>query len=216
MMVFAAPHDRRPFVQTPAPMRPIAAPARGSAASEEPSDEALLARVARRDLGALDALYARFGRPAFAVAYNVLCNAEAAEDVVQEVFLTVWRRAESYTSGRGSARTWLLSITRHRAIDVARARAVRPQGTPIDDVIGLAAPDEDPSAEAMRNIEASHVRAALDCLPGPQREVVELAFFSGFSYPEIAERVGIPLGTVKSRMRLALERLRGVLLTAAA
>jgi RNA polymerase sigma-70 factor (ECF subfamily) len=216
MTAFPALLERRSPLQPFAPTIVALPPAgRDEPATVEPTDELLLARIARRDLAALDTFYARYSRVAFSVAYHVLCNAESAEDVVQEVFLTVWRRADSYIAGRGSARTWLLSIVRHRAIDVARARAARPQGTPLDEVIGLAAPDDDPSAEALRRIEAANVRAALDCLPIAQREVVELAFFSGLSYPEIAEQTGVPLGTVKSRMRLALERLRGVLTAAA-
>lgn len=182
----------------------------------EPTDEALLTRVAQRDLDALDLLYERHGRSAFAVAYGIVRTAEAAEDVVQDAFLTAWRRAETYVPSRGSARTWLLSITRHRAIDVLRARASRPSGVSLDVAGALAAQDGDPSAEALRRIEATSVRAALDILPNAQRQVVELAFFSGLTYPEIAERIGLPLGTVKSRIRLALERLRLVLLPAQA
>jgi RNA polymerase sigma-70 factor, ECF subfamily len=178
---------------------------------ETEPDHELVARVARQEFGALDALYARYGRIAFSVAHRVLGDFEAAEDVVQEVFLTVWRRAHTYAPDRGSVRTWLLSITRNRAIDVARGRAARPHGVPLDDILALPAGD-DPAAEALRRIEATRVRAALERLPAAQRGVIELAFFSGFSYPEIAARIGIPLGTVKSRIRLALERLRVVLL----
>ena len=192
---------------------PFAPEAHGS---EGGSDETLLQRIAARDLDALDALYGRYGRTAFSVAYHVLNNAESAEDVVQEAFLTVWRRAESFCTERGSARTWLLSVVRHRAIDVARARAARTRGVPLDDVALVIAADDDPSSEALRRVEAAKVRAALTSLPVPQREVVELAFFAGLTYPEIAERVCIPLGTVKSRIRLALERLRGLLTTSQA
>lgn len=182
----------------------------------EPSDETLLARIAGRDLTALDLLYERHGRATFSVAYGILGAADAAEDVVQDAFLTVWRRASTFDPQRGNARTWLLTVARHRAIDVARSRAARPRGVPLEDAGVLAAPDGDPAAEALRRIEAVTVRRALDTLPGGQRQVVELAFFSGLSYPEIAERIGIPLGTVKSRVRLALERLRLVLLPAPA
>ena len=147
MMASVAPHGHRSPLQPPAPATaPIPAAGRDQSGAAEPSDEALLVRIARRDLSALDMLYARYGRVAFSVAYHILSNAESAEDVVQDVFPTVWWRADSYARGRGSARTWLLSIVRHRAIGVARA--VRPQGTPLDEVIGLVAPDDDPSAEA--------------------------------------------------------------------
>jgi RNA polymerase sigma-70 factor (ECF subfamily) len=214
MNVFPALRQQQPSAQTLV-IFPTVAVSPGQTIRDEPTDEVLLDRIARQELPALDELYARFGRTAFSVAYHILCNAESAEDVVQDVFMTVWRRADSFVPGRGSARTWLLSIVRHRAIDVARARAARPQGMPIDDLIGLAAADDDPSTEAMRRIDAANVRAALDSLPVLQRQVVELAFFSGFSYPEISEQIGVPLGTVKSRMRLALERLRSVLAPAA-
>lgn len=184
----------------------------GRAGSDEPvADEVLLGRIAGRDVSALDELYGRYGRIAFSVAYHIVGSAESAEDVVQEAFLTVWRRADSFVVGRGSARTWLLSVVRHRAIDLARSRASRPRGVPLEDFAVLAAPDGDPSDEAMRRIEGTTIRAALSGLPGSQRQVVELAYFSGLSYPEIADRIGVPLGTVKSRIRLATERLRGAL-----
>lgn len=198
-----------PILPTIAAITP--APA-GEQLSEEAPDEWLLARIAERDLSALDLLYRRYSRMTFGVAYHILCSAEAAEDVVQDAFLTVWRRAETYAADRGSARTWLLSVVRNRAIDLTRRGAGRPVGAPLEAVFELAAPDVDTSAEALARIEAARVRAALDCLPRLQREVVELAFFSGLSYPEIAVRVGIPLGTVKSRIRLALNRLRTVLI----
>ena len=179
---------------------------------ESEPDEVLLDRLTRRDADALDALYVRYGRTAFALAYRVLGNAEAAEDVVQEAFLSVWRHAETYQQTRGSARGWLLTVVRNRAIDSIRARESRPKiGASLDDMGSLAAPEGDPADDALRRVEAEKVRQALAVLPAEQRETVELAFFSGLSYPEVAERMGAPLGTVKSRMRLALERLRGVL-----
>lgn len=180
----------------------------------EPTDETLLMRVAQRDLAALDLLYERHGRAAFSVAYGVVGAVEIAEDVVQDAFLTIWRRADTYVPSRGSARTWLLTVARHRAIDIVRASSVRPSGVSLDAAGALAAQDSDPAAEALRRIEATSIRAALDVLPTAQRQVVELAFFSGLTYPEIAERIGLPLGTVKSRIRLALERLRLVLIPA--
>lgn len=182
----------------------------------EESTESLLLRVGRREVDALDALYARLGRLAFSVAYRVLNDQEAAEDVVQEAFLSVWRRAESYQPERASARTWLLTVVRYRAIDVARARAARPYASSLDDALALAGPDGDPADDALGRIDAEGVRAAVLNLPTDQRTTVELAFFGGLSYPEIAVRMGAPLGTVKSRMRLALERLRGILAEAQA
>ena len=181
---------------------------------ESEPDEVLLARLSRKDPEAVDALYSRYGRTAFALAYRVLGSPEAAEDAVQEAFLSVWRAAGTYQAARGSARGWLLSVVRNRAIDTLRAREARPKvGATLDQIGSLAAEEDDPADDALKRIEAVRVREALAALPDEQRRTVELAFFSGLSYPEVAARMGAPLGTVKSRMRLALERLRGLLLT---
>jgi RNA polymerase sigma-70 factor (ECF subfamily) len=180
---------------------------------ESEPDEILLARLSRRDPEALDALYTRYGRLAFALAYRVLGSPEAAEDAVQEAFLSIWRAAETYQQARGAARGWLLSVVRNRAIDMLRAREARPKvGATLDQIASLAADQSDPAEDALRRVEAVKVREALAALPEEQRHTVELAFFSGLTYPEVAARMGAPLGTVKSRMRLALERLRGLLL----
>ena len=182
-------------------------------ALETESDESLLSRLSEKDPTALDALYVRYGRIAFALAYRVLNDPEAAEDAVQEAFLTIWRRAESYQETRGVVRSWVLTVVRNRAIDMVRARQSRPKvGASLDDIGSLASPDADPADTALRNVEAVAVRAALAQLPQEQRLTVELAFFSGLTYPEVAARTNTPLGTVKSRMRLAMERLRGLLL----
>jgi RNA polymerase sigma-70 factor, ECF subfamily len=180
---------------------------------EPESDEVLLDRLTRRDADALDALYTRYGRLAFALAYRVVGSPEAAEDVVQEAFLSVWRNAASYQQVRGQVRGWLLTVVRNRAIDSLRAREARPKaGGTLDDLSWLPADESDPADDALRRVEAATIRGALSALPPEQRQTVELAFFSGLSYPEVAEKMGAPLGTVKSRMRLALERLRGLLL----
>jgi RNA polymerase sigma-70 factor (ECF subfamily) len=176
-------------------------------APERP-DEDLLRLVVARDETALAALYDRHGRTAFALACRVVGDAETAEEVVQEVFLAVWRRADSYRSDRGSVRGWLLTSVRNRAIDVLRARQSRPRTTFIDD-LPIAAPD-DPAQTALSLASGEQIRAAVAALPPDQRTAIELAYFAGLSYPEIAARLGIPLGTVKSRLRLALERLRGL------
>ena len=174
-------------------------------------DEMLFARVLQRDQAALTELYDRHGRAAYSLALRVVGNPETAEEVVQEAFMTLWRRAETYRPERGAPRSWLLTVVRNRAIDVLRGPGrAGPSLTPVTDDLPLAAPD-DPEAEAMRGVEGAAVRAALAGLPAEQREVVELAFFGGLAYPEVAERIGAPLGTVKSRMRLALHRLRGAL-----
>lgn len=176
------------------------------------SDEILLARIVRREDEALATLYDRHGRAAFALARQIVRDGETAEDVVQEAFLTLWRRAETYRPERGAVRAWLLTVVRNRAIDMLRSPSRSgPSATAasVDD-LNLVAPDN-PEQDAMRMVEGRVVRAALAELPPEQREVVELAYFAGLAYPEVAARMGIPLGTVKSRMRLALERLRVLL-----
>ena len=177
------------------------------------SDEALLVRLTQRDEEALALLYDRHGRAAYALARQIVRDAERAEDVVQEAFLAVWRRAETFRLERGSARSWLLAVTRNRAIDAIRGaeqRAGRYVSVAVEE-LPLMAPD-DPEGDTLRQVEGRLVRQALAELPPEQREVVTLAYFGGLSYPEVAERMGIPLGTVKSRMRLALERLRTLMI----
>lgn len=181
------------------------------------SDERLLDRLAARDMPALDALYERHARHAFALAYRCVGDAETAEEVVQDAFVLLWRSARTFDATRGGARGWLLTIVRNRAIDAMRARESRPKaGTALDDVDGVLSAVSDTCAEAMRAIEARTIRDAVATLPAPQRATVEMAFFSDLSYPEIAARLGAPLGTVKSRLRLALLRLRVMLATPAA
>lgn len=179
-------------------------------------DDALLERLVRRDEEALAILYDRHGRAAFSLAVRLVGDPETAEEVVQESFLAVWRRAETYRTERGSVRGWLLTVVRNRAIDVLRSRDGRTRagvavGRPvsIEDLVLIAS--DNPEEEAMRAVDGKVVRAALASLSPEQREVVELAYFGGLAYPEVAARVGVPLGTIKSRMRLALERLRALI-----
>jgi RNA polymerase sigma-70 factor (ECF subfamily) len=170
------------------------------------TDAIILDRLVQRDEAALADLYDRHGRGAFSAAYRIVGDPETAEEVVQEAFLAIWRRAETYRPERGAVRGWLMTVVRNRAIDVIRARESRPRTTIIDD-IPLAAAD-DPVQAALTAASGAAVRAAVAGLPADQRAAIELAYFSGLSYPEIAGRIGVPLGTVKSRLRLALERLR--------
>jgi RNA polymerase sigma-70 factor (ECF subfamily) len=175
----------------------------------EPTDEQLLAALGRRELGALDALYERHHRLALALAYRMLSDRPAAEDVVQEVFLAVWRQAMGYRPERGLVKTWLLAMVHHRAIDRLRRKGVS----------GMAELDErmvDSRVapvwqQAFEQIRGEQIAAALDALPPEQRETIELAYFGGKSQSEIAEMLGVPLGTVKGRTRLALDKLRGLL-----
>jgi RNA polymerase sigma-70 factor (ECF subfamily) len=178
-------------------------------------DSATAERTDMPPLESIDALYARYGRIAFALAYRVLGNPETAEDVVQEAFLAAWQHSGSYRPSEGSVRNWLLAVVRNRAIDALRARRSRPRvGARLEEISPLPARDGDPAEHALRRIQAVVVRDAIARLPALQRQTVELTFFLGFSYSEVAAQMGTPLGTVKSRMRLALDRLRGMLRTA--
>jgi RNA polymerase sigma-70 factor (ECF subfamily) len=174
------------------------------------TDEDLVAALAARDAAALEALYERYGRLAFSLAVRIVGAPEVAEEIVQEAFLSLWRGAGTYQPGRAAVRTWLLSITHHRAVDAVRRRSARVQTTPLEDqaqFVGVQDVWSDVSASLMRD----EVRSALSRLPAEQRQSIELAYFGGLTYPEIAERLGLPLGTVKSRLRLGLQKLQGLL-----
>jgi RNA polymerase sigma-70 factor (ECF subfamily) len=172
------------------------------------SDEALVALLARGDEGALGALYDRFGKVAYGLAFRVLRDSTLAEDAVQEAFLAVWRSADRFTPERAKASTWILTFVHRRAVDLVR-REERRRAEPIDDapVATGGATDE----EAWLRLQRERVQEALRRLPDQQRETLELAYYGGFTQSELAERLGLPLGTVKSRMFAALARLRELL-----
>ena len=183
----------------------------GPAEPPEATDEALLDAITARDDRAIAALYDRYGGLAFALAYRILGDRGAAEDVVQDAFLSVWRRAGSFQTGRGSVRTWLLSIVHHRAIDRLRGTAGRArQDAPLDEVDRVASA-EDPWREVSTTLQRESLKSGLATLPDAQRETIELAYFGGYTQNEIAQRMAVPLGTVKGRMRIGLQKLRGVL-----
>ena len=172
-------------------------------------DNALIEALAGRDLSALSALYDRYGRVSYTLAYRILGEPETAEDVVQDAFLAAWRGAGTFRRERGNVRSWLLSIVHHRAVDVLRRRtAFRP--APLE-AAADAASDADTADEAARNVERGSVRAALGTLPEAQRRTIELAYFGGYTQSELAELMGVPLGTVKGRMRIGLQKMRRVL-----
>lgn len=174
-----------------------------------PSDDALMQALAARDLNALATLYDRYGRVAYALAYRVLGEPEAAEDVVHDAFISAWRGAASFKSERGNVRGWLLSIAHHRAVDVLRRKTTfRP--APLEAAEHRPAED-DTAAEGIRNVEHASVRAALEALPPAQRRTIELAYFGGYTHVELAELMGVPLGTVKGRVRIGLQKLRRAL-----
>jgi len=177
--------------------------------AQHPADDTLIRALAARDLAALASLYDRYGRVAYALAYRILGEAEAAEDVVHDGFLSAWRGAASYRAERGNVRGWLLSIVHHRAVDVLRRKTTfRP--APLE-VAEQRPADDDTAEEATRNVEHATVRAALEALPQAQRRTIELAYFGGYTHVELAEIMGVPLGTVKGRMRIGLQKLRRAL-----
>ncbi len=161
------------------------------------------------DTKAFAALYDRHGQAAYSLAYRMMGEKQEAEDVVQEAFTKVWRSAGGYRVGRGSVRTWILSIVHNRGIDQIRSHASRRR---TQEKVEASAPTSEPSeafSEAWKNSQREQVREALNTLPQEQLEILELAYFSGYTHVEIAERLGLPLGTVKGRMRLGLQKLRG-------
>jgi RNA polymerase sigma-70 factor (ECF subfamily) len=174
------------------------------------SDEALVALVARGDETALAELYDRVGRVAYGLAYRVLRDDRLAEDAVQEAFLAVWRTAARFTAERAKASTWILTLVHRRAVDLVR-REERRRAEPLDDETRDAATTDSAEAAAWLGFERDRVQAALKLLPDAQREAIELAYYGGFSQSELAERLGQPLGTIKSRMFAGLARLRELL-----
>ena len=172
------------------------------------SDEALVALVARSDESALAELYDRYGRVAYGLARRVLRDAALAEDAVQDAFLAVWRSAATFIPERAKASTWILTIVHRRAIDVVR-REERRRVEPLETA---GEPTGDATDEtAWLRLQGARVHAALRKLPDQQREALELAYFAGFTQSELAERLGEPLGTIKSRMFNGLARLRELL-----
>lgn|GEM_PF-110178 len=176
----------------------------------EQSDELLMSRISRGDAEALGLLYDRYNRLAIGVAYRVLGEHGAAEDTVQEAFMAVWRRVDSFDASRGTARSWLLTIVRNGAIDRRRGRHARAYNdSTLEDVAFKLATDSEETFDLVASsVEAERVREALHTLPSDQREAIELAYFGGLTHQEIAERTGAPLGTIKGRMRLGLHKLR--------
>ena len=172
------------------------------------SDEALLEAVADSDEAALGELYDRFGRVAYGLALRILRDASLAEDAVQEAFLQAWRSAGSYRPQRAKASTWLLTFVHRRAVDLVR-REERRRVEPTEALADPAGPGAD--EEAVRGSRRQVVRDALEALPSEQRQALELAYYGGLTQSELAERLGEPLGTIKSRMFTGLQRLRALL-----
>ena len=173
-------------------------------------DAALVERLRRDDGGALAALYDRYGRLAYSLAYRIVGKTADAEDVVQDSFLAFWRQADRFDPARGAVRSYLLTIVHRRAIDAMRSRSVRKERG-LEDTGPLLATAGDPVELASLAEERELVRRALAELPPGQRLAIELTYFGGLTVAEMAERQQIPIGTAKSRLRLALERMRKTL-----
>jgi len=174
-------------------------------------DLAAVQRMAGGDGSALADLYDRHGRAVYSLAARILGDPAEAEDLTQDVFTLAWKNAARYDPARGAVAAWLLVTTRTRAIDRIRARRSRPQGGSDDDGRKMAAiPDASPSVDVIvaSSQDASRVRMALAGLPVDQRDAIDLAYFQGLSHTEIADRTGAPLGTIKTRIRSGLQRLR--------
>lgn len=177
------------------------------------SDEDLIVISARRDPVAFETFYDRYERPAFSLAYRLLGSRSAAEEAVQEAFLSVWRSASRFEPSRGSAGAWALGLVRNRAIDILRSRSTaKPRLDQDDDAtLELRRSERSTADEAIEHETRREVHGMVDGLPDEQAKVIKLAYFGGFSQTEIAEMLHLPLGTVKGRMRLGLERIRTAL-----
>jgi RNA polymerase sigma-70 factor (ECF subfamily) len=189
---------------------------RGNRSSASPSelrklaDEELMELVCRNEAAAFEIVLERHTDAAFSLAYRMMGRRAQAEDVVQEAFLSMWRSGARYDRARGSVRNWLLGITHHRVVDALRRDGPHDRRRASDDQLkdNLEAPERT-DAEVERRDEAREIRTALEHLPGEQVKVIELAYFGGFTHTEIAEMLDLPVGTVKGRMRLGLEKMRG-------
>ena len=174
------------------------------------ADEILLAKIADSDRRALEALYDRYGRRVFALAARMLNDPQSSEEVTQDVFMSVWRRVGSYKPGRGKFTTWLFSIAHNRTIDELRKRMRdrNHDNQNLDDHMNIKEETPLPADQIVAQSEFDMVKHAMKALPAEQRKVVEMSYFGGFTQVEISEMTDQPLGTVKTRMRLALKKLR--------
>src|SRR6266699_4365098 len=182
--------------------------------SDELSDEALINALAEGAEWAMELLYERYNRVLYSLAYRMVADHQVAEDLLQEAFLSVWRRATLYSPQSGAVRSWLISIVHHRTIDYLRGvrrRSVLKETTWEEVEVDERAAFPDVWEEAWRSLQSAQIRAALMNIPPEQRMVIELAYFQGWTHSEIAAGCQIPLGTVKARLRLGLTHLKRAL-----
>jgi RNA polymerase sigma factor (sigma-70 family) len=182
-----------------------------TASPVDDADRNVLLRVANGQLDALQELYDSYRTMAYSIAYRITSDASLAEDVVQDAFLGAWRNAGRYIEGKGSVKTWLLSIVHHRAVDAVRRRKPTVELPEREDVPPPSLTLPDVWGEVAGNLDREEIAAALATLSDVQREAIELAYFGGLTQQEIAARTGTPLGTVKSRIRLGLLAMRRAL-----
>ena len=177
------------------------------------ADEDLMTLVDEKNSDAFAVVYDRHGGAAYSLAHRIVGEEGMAEDVTQEAFLSIWRSTARFDAARGSVRGWVLGIVRNRAIDAVRRSARPAPKLDLDDdaVLETQPADQRTDAEAIRRETAGRLRQALGLLPREQSQVIELAYFGGFSHSEIAEMLGAPIGTIKGRMRLGLEKMRQAL-----
>lgn len=178
------------------------------------SDQTLLLLVSRQHEDALSELYDRYNGLIFSIAFEFVNDRGIADEIMQEVFVQVWLKADTYQPDRGDAKVWLASLTRHKAIDVLRKRNLRPEGHSVDIesvTFKLSSKAIDPEDAADLALQSERLRGAIAELPEAQRQVLALAFFRGYTHTEIAEALNQPLGTVKTRIRSAIHQLREVL-----
>ncbi len=183
---------------------------------ETVDDEALVAEVARAQTEALSALYDRYSRLVYSLAFHIVSDPQAAEEITQDVFVQLWNRAATYDSAQGKLISWLASMARNRAIDELRRKSVRPEGHSAawaDDTVPEFQEDGQVEQTVAWSQEKRAIRRAIGDLPEEQRQVLALAYFEGYSHQQIATALGEPLGTVKTRLRLAIQKLRQALAT---
>jgi len=185
----------------------------GNPNTEHLSDHGLLALVARGDREAFARLYDMYAAPAYSLALRIVRDRDLAADVVQDAFMAVWRQASSFDSRRGQPSTWILTLTHHKAVDTVR-REQRRRADSLEDAADMGDTGPPVDEQAWQGVAREQVRRAMARLPDPQREVLELAYFAGYTQSELAERLALPIGTVKSRTFAAMSSLRQLLAAA--
>ncbi len=193
-------------------LQTAAVPTREATDEQIFTDAQLLALIVRGEDWALSEIYERYARLVFSIAVKILNDRARAEDIVQQVFTKVWRHARDYRSERGKVSSWVIGITRNQCLDELRRSRVRPTLEPVleESVFELTS-DDDPLQAVQYIFEQAYVRNALQQIPPEQRKVIELAFWEGLTHQEIALRCHYPLGTVKTRLRLGMQKLKSLL-----